>query len=144
MKNSQLITLILCLVAVPGFAQTQKPKAETPKKEPLSTDRPDFVESSLTVGKGVFQIEAGISTERSREGGLGARTSSTPTLLRFGFSSNMEFRVETEGALQLRSGGARQSGSADTALGVKWHVQDGEGNRSSHVGTGHLTTILKY
>ena len=131
MKNILLITPSLILMVTPVFAQAPKSKTETPRKEPISTDRPDFVESSLTVGKGVLQIETSIATERSRDGGLGVRTSSTPTLFRVGFSANMEFRVETDGAIQARSGGATQRGTADTALGIKWHVQDGEGNRPS-------------
>lgn len=95
----------------------------------ISTDRPDFVESSLVVGKGRFQIETGFSFERNRDGDIRTRVSTMPTLLRYGVSNEWELRLETDGLTRLREdgGGAaqRQSGQSDLDLGAKWHMQDG-------------------
>jgi hypothetical protein len=44
-------------------------------------------------------------------------------------AKQFELRVETDGYLSLRADGAvpsRASGMADTALGIKWHMQDGD------------------
>ena len=50
-------------------------------EEPISTDRPDFVESSDVVGKGRFQLETGFSSERNKADGVKERLTTTPTLL---------------------------------------------------------------
>ncbi|MFG6459610.1 transporter [Roseateles sp. BYS96W] len=101
--------------------------------EPLATDRPDFVESSDVVGRGRLQIETSIAGERQRQAGTTARLSSTPTLLRIGISDSLELRVETDGRLRARSSDAsgvyRESGWADTAIGIKWHQRDGDEER---------------
>lgn len=105
--------------------------------EGIVTDRPDFVESSDTVGKGRVQLETSIAFDRDKSGGITTRTRSTPTLLRLGFADDLEFRVETDGALNQRvsdsSGSTRTRGWSDTALGVKWHWMDGDeaGSRPS-------------
>ncbi len=89
----------------------------------LSTDRPDFVESSNVVGAGRLQIETGISFERDH----GQRLRSTPLLLRIGVSDALELRLETDGALRSSGDGApRQSGYADVSPGLKWHLHDGD------------------
>ena len=69
----------------------------------ITTDRPDFVESSDVVGRGRVQIETGLGFERNEADGLKTRTRSTPTLLRLGFRDDMEFRVETDGLLRTRT-----------------------------------------
>jgi opacity protein-like surface antigen len=98
----------------------------------MTTDRPDFSESSEVVGKGRFQIETGWQSERRRDGGLKYTTDTTPTLLRLGISDAWELRVETDGytGLRVHDDGTgettRTHGFADTALGVKWHMQDGD------------------
>ena len=101
--------------------------------ENIVTDRPDFVESSDVVGKGRVQIETSWAVERSRDGAAKERTSSTPTLLRFGVSDALELRVETDGRQRYRlddaDGAVRQRGWADTAVGVKWHLRDGDEGR---------------
>ena len=98
--------------------------------EAITTDRPDFVESSDVVGRGRVQIETSIAGERQRQAGLRARLTATPTLLRVGVSDTLEMRVETDGRLRLRSSDAsgvyRESGWGDVALGVKWHQRDGD------------------
>jgi hypothetical protein len=96
--------------------------------EPISTDRPDFVESSQVVGKGRFQLETSVQWERAREDGLRVRTLSTPTLLRIGMGESAELRIETDGRNLIHaSGEPTVAGYADTALGVKWHLADQQG-----------------
>jgi hypothetical protein len=96
----------------------------------ISTDRPDFVESSLVVGKGRFQIETSFSLERNRDADLRTRVSTTPTLLRYGISKEWEIRIETDGATHLQESGTwgtqRVSGTSDIDVGSKWHMQDGD------------------
>jgi hypothetical protein len=93
----------------------------------MITDRPDFSESSEVVGKGRFQIETGGQAEKSHADGPHTTTYNTPTLLRFGISKAWELRVESDGFSRLRSDdGTRTNGFADTSLGAKWHMQDGD------------------
>lgn len=99
----------------------------------IEPDQPGIVESSSTVGQGRALLETGIGYQRDKSDGVRSRLWSTPTLLRFGFAEDWEFRVETDGYQRLRATGtdgtARASGWADTALGVKWHLQDSDGER---------------
>ncbi len=100
--------------------------------EAISTDRPDFVESSDVVGRGRFQIETGAVSERSTVGGTQSRTQTTPTLLRYGISDALELRLETDGFVRSRSQDPasgttlRERGFSDVALGVKWHMRDAD------------------
>lgn len=95
----------------------------------IATDRPDFVESSDTVGKGRFQIETSVAFDRDKTQGIRSRTRTTPTLLRWGAWENVELRLETDGATRAKvtADGVTDttSGFADTSLGLKWHVADG-------------------
>ncbi len=105
--------------------------AHAADEEPIVTDRPDFVESSAVVGKGRFQLETSVAVERDRSDGTRERTTSTPTLLRFGVSDTLELRVETDGRMRYRADGddehERQRGAADTSIGIKWHALDESG-----------------
>lgn len=93
----------------------------------MVTDRPDFSESSEVVGKGRFQIETGGQVEKSHADGPHTTVYSTPTLFRLGVSKAWELRVESDGFSRLRGDdGTRANGFADTALGAKWHMQDGD------------------
>jgi hypothetical protein len=101
----------------------------------IKTDRPDFVESSDVVGKGRVQVETAFSVERNHADGSKDRTSTTPTLLRIGAGESWEARLETDGRTVFRSrddATGRETtarGYADVSVGVKWHMQDGEGTR---------------
>jgi hypothetical protein len=104
-------------------------------QDEIESDRPDLVESSKVVGKGRVQLETGLLLERDRGEGRRERTLSTPTLLRLGMSENLELRIETDGRTirhETEDGVRRtEAGYADTALGLSWHVLDGEGSRPS-------------
>jgi hypothetical protein len=120
----RLAPLLCCLFLATAMAHAAD--------DPIATDRPDFVESSNVVGRGRVQIETSMLFERDRSGGALTRTVSTPTLLRIGAGDSVEFRLETDGRSLARStdsSGQRSTTGAwnDTAVGVKWHVDDGGG-----------------
>ena len=94
----------------------------------ISTDRPDFVESSDVVGAGRFQLETGLTGDRTTRDGITLRTLTTPTLFRLGLGETTELRLETDGWTRERIGGGPAThGWSDLSLGIKWHVQDGAG-----------------
>ncbi len=95
------------------------------------TDRPDFVESSLTVGPGRFQIETSLGVERSTDQGARMRALVAPTLLRLGVARNWELRLETDTFTSVSGAGRTTSGRTDIALGAKLHTQDGSAGRPS-------------
>ena len=90
--------------------------------DPIATDRPDFVESSNTVGQGRFQIETSVAWERDGD----ARLFSTPTLFRLGISPNWELRLESDGWMRASVDGDHGTGLADVAIGAKYHVAGSE------------------
>lgn len=109
--------------------------------EPLSTDRPDFVESSQTVGRGVFQFELGAGRAQTDLSGGTWKQWGTPLLLRAGISKNWELRLETAGYLRDEFRGETDSGFADTAFGAKWHSMDGGGVGSAKPSMGWLAHV---
>jgi len=113
----------LLLGAIPfGFAADDE----------IVTDRPDFVESSLTVGKGRFQIETSVSLERDKSDGIESRTWTTPTLLRYGIGEQIELRLESDGYTRAEvedpmAGTTTEHGYQDLDVGMKWHMRDQAG-----------------
>lgn len=90
--------------------------------ETIATDRPDFVESSLTVGRGRVQVEASVAWE-SMHGGGGAFA--TPVLLRVGTGERWELRVESDGWVDERGNGPGDW--ADVSIGAKYHLAGRDG-----------------
>jgi hypothetical protein len=103
----QLAQRLLFILLLPACAHAQ-----------IVSDRPDAAEGSGVLGRGVVQIEAGLAAERN---GAGERTTSTPTMLRFGLSDNVDLRLETDGRMGSPSG----HGFADVTVGAKWRLQEG-------------------
>ena len=92
--------------------------------EPLITDRPDFTESSVTVGRGVTQIEMGYSYAFDEEGNDSTKAHSYPQLLiRHGILAEwLELRIVWSYADEDSiTGGTRTrpDGSEDMQLGLK-------------------------
>jgi hypothetical protein len=108
--------------------------------DPLVTDRPDFVDSSSTVGKGIFQFETSIGFERTSLPGPDEKIRTTPTLLRYGIFEGWELRLETAGAVRYKLDDISESGLADLSIGAKWHTMDGGGGwrKPSMAWIGHL------
>jgi len=94
----------------------------------IDTDGPDFVESTESVAQGHWQFETGPLQTRDRRPGAHTNTIATPFLLKAGIGEGAELRLETDG--YSHPGGtdapAGRSGVADTAIGIKWHVQDSQ------------------
>ena len=113
------------ILAVAGAVHAQE--------KPISTDRPDFVESSQTVSQGRFQIETSVARDRHNNAGMRTTRLTTPTLLRYGIAPAWELRLETDGYTLQRgqdwatSTTSTQRGFSETSIGLKWHTQDGEG-----------------
>ena len=94
------------------------------RDEPLVTDRPDFTEASVTVGRGVAQLEAGYTYSFDDEAGTSTKTQTyLETLLRAGVLAEwFELRVgwtyiQEETTTPVDS--VRNDGGDDLYLGVK-------------------------
>lgn len=124
MKHTTMLAVAVALCAAGAQAQ-----------DVIESGRPDFVESSTVVGKGRFQLEAGLQYERDRNRAGRERVLSTPTVLRFGVADTVELRVETEGRMNrhVGAGGGRSTdaGYGDTTLALGWHLIDAAGSRPS-------------
>jgi hypothetical protein len=94
-------------------------------KDPIVTDRPDFTESALTVGRNTLQLEGGSSYADDGETSL---TSLGELLVRFGVSRSLELRLETLSYLWLSEPGDSRSGFVDSSIGVKFQLNDGGGS----------------
>lgn len=90
--------------------------------EPLETDRPDFTEASVTVGRDVAQIEFGYTYTRSGDAS-GREQSFGEPLLRYGVLANwLEFRMAVFPVRSETGSGAAkttESGLEDLYLGFK-------------------------
>ncbi|THC40768.1 transporter [Massilia sp. Mn16-1_5] len=130
-RLSRLPLCLALLAWLPAHAQEQS------FDDALKTDRPDFVESSESVGKGRFHVETSLLVERERSSEERARTYSMPTMLRYGLSDALEVRIESEGRtvqhVRDRESGERSTtaGYADSSIGLLWHLMDNEGTRPS-------------
>jgi hypothetical protein len=94
-------------------------------EEPLATDRPDFTETSVTVGYGVAQLETGYTFTYDSEGDDRVRSHSFPeSLLRVGmFAEWFEWRIDWNYAEErVEIGGVEDtaSGAEDLGLGMKF------------------------
>jgi hypothetical protein len=132
MAHAAPLSLFLAALCLPFCGAAHAAEDDT-----ISTDRPDFVESSQVVGKGRVQLETSVQGDRLRTDDSHERMLSMPTLLRIGVGESTELRIETDGRNVIHASdpatGARSvtAGYADTAIGVKWHLKDGQDNQPS-------------
>jgi hypothetical protein len=95
-------------------------------EEPLVTDRPDFTESSSSVGKGYLQFESGF-TFVEFEGGTDVAT--IPEILaRWGVTERLELRFLLPTYSRENSSGSDSSGFLGSGLGLKYQFADGDGS----------------
>lgn len=99
-----------------------------PLQGQIVTDRPSFVESSLTVPERAVQVEAGFAFA---DFGLGSSSWSTPTLVRIGLSPTVEARVASGLVSHSSNPVADRTGVADVIVGAKVRLADAAGDAPS-------------
>ena len=122
------IALIILLAVPAGSVLAQE--------APIATDRPGFLFSSLTVGRGVVQAELGLpSITLNESDDVKVRSTSLAGLLRFGVTDDLELRlgapVYTETRVEFGPFDDTDSGYGDLEVGAKWHILDNDGGRPS-------------
>jgi hypothetical protein len=95
--------------------------------EPLVTDRPDFTEASVTVGRGVLQLESGYTYSFDNDGTQTIGHTYPETLFRYGvFAEWLEFRLAWTYANEIADG-HESGGAEDLYLGFKIALTPQEG-----------------
>jgi hypothetical protein len=93
----------------------------------LVTDRPDFTESVLSVPRGQFQLEGGVTYS---EAGPDQMWSFGEMLLRIGISERVELRIEPGSFLEVDGPAGESSGWDDAAVAAKIELTSaGRGGR---------------
>jgi hypothetical protein len=109
--------------SLPGVRGVSQPTAaDTKVLQEIVTDRPDFTESSSTVGSGRWQVEMGLTyswTNEDRE------TQAPETLLRVGCGPRWELRLGLPSYRMQREGGVTGDGWGDMYFGAKVQLLDG-------------------
>ena len=95
-------------------------------KEPLVTDRPDFTESSSAVGRGVFQLESGITFFELDDGT--DVTTIGEILARWGVAKNFEARFVLPTYSRESGSAGSSSGFLSSAIGFKYQLTEGSGS----------------
>jgi hypothetical protein len=98
-----IFVAIFVSLALPAAAQ-----------ELISADRPGIADSSSVVDPHTFQLELGLERDTSPD------LATTPLLLRYGLTKQLELRFETAGWAHA----AGHDGLAPASLGVKYHFLD--------------------
>lgn len=92
----------------------------------MSTDRPDITDSTDMVGRGVWQLETGVSFESDHLGAETQHELAAPlAMLRIGLSQRVELRVSGDGVLSdtvTVPGARRATGASDIEVGAKWKL----------------------
>lgn len=83
----------------------------------INADRPGIADGSMTIRRGVFQVEAGVERDDLPDA---TRAIFTPALLRYGLSDRVELRAEGNGYMRQ----AADSGWAPASIGTKVHFVD--------------------
>jgi len=110
--------VLLIILTFPGAASGQDGWAE----EPLVTDRPDFTESALTVGRGRLQVEGGYTFTKK---GDDNNHSLGELLLRLGLLERLEARLGINPLSVVdRPGRDESSGPDDINVGAKYNFID--------------------
>ncbi len=94
-------------------------------EESLVTDRPDFTESSSTVGSGVFQLETGVTYSDFRNGT--EVTTLGEILARWGVAEKLELRFQLPTYSWERGASFDGTGFLSSGVGLKYELAQGNG-----------------
>jgi hypothetical protein len=95
-------------------------------KEPLVTDRPDFTESSSSVGSGVLQLESGITFLDLQSGT--EVTTVGEILARWGVAEKFELRFVLPTYSRTSGAAGGESGFLSSGVGFKYELKQGNGD----------------
>lgn len=104
MTRNRLPFVLLFFAALPAFAQ---------QEETIVADRPGLADGAATVGRGVTQLETGVTVDEEGE--------TLPALLRLGLGDRLELRIESD-VLGRASGDVEL---APLAVGFKLRLTEG-------------------
>ena len=90
-----------------------------PRDRYLSAERPDITDSTSTVGRGVLQLESGVTLGRSGEN---HHVSAPDMLLRIGTSTRAEIRIGVPTLTLDRANDTRASGLSDAQISFKMRL----------------------
>ena len=113
---AQALTIML-LATIRSTAFAQEPSQA--KREPITTDRPDFTEAAVVVPRYYLQVENGFTYQKGRHV---YSLSGTETLFRYGVANRLELRLGLPDFNRQRTVGKTTSGFGDTYLGVKYQI----------------------
>jgi hypothetical protein len=128
-------TAIFVLWLLPAGAALGQSAAPSPPSA-IVTDRPGFLFSSLTVGRGVVETEWGIpAVTVNAAAGVGTRLTSLFGLVRYGVTDALELRLDSpvynESRVTVGGRTATGHGVGDLEVGAKWHLLDNHGAQPS-------------
>lgn len=115
--NPHRFLLIFILLSIPAAAAPS----------PIATDRPGFLFSSLTAGRGVLQVELGLPAVTLGE----ARFTSLFALVRYGVTDGLELRIDSPVYNESAGAHSTDRGFGDVEVAAKWHLADNAGARPS-------------
>ena len=122
-----------------GQQRTATQSQPTDDDDLINADRPGIADGSTVIGRGRIQIESGVQAEYRRDADSRDHTLFIPTLLRIGFDTKWEARIEGNTFTRTRTFDPTAtdsvSGFAPLSLGLKYHFQDSKGARHPSLGT---------
>jgi len=102
-----------------GLAERHGPERD-PYEERIETERHDFTQSTVTVGKGVFQIEGGYTFFYKDEDAEIETSHSLPEMmLRYGLTEDIEVRLKTDYIWRFVDEADNVDGAEDMQLALK-------------------------
>jgi hypothetical protein len=127
LNKIKVLSILFYLIASPKFISAQSS---------IVTDRPDFVESSSTVGTGSVQVEGSFAFDHKETPYHNIDNQTTPFLLRIGVSNSWELRLGSDGIIRNQVSyypkgcppgvtchaavNKKTNGISDFAIGLKW------------------------
>jgi hypothetical protein len=96
------------------------PEERNPYEERIETERHDFTQSTVTVGKGVFQVEGGYTFfYKDHEEEIETSHSLPEMLCRYGISEDIELRMRTDYIWRFIDEADNVDGAEDLQFGLK-------------------------
>ena len=128
-KHHPVRTTVLSAATLCSALVGASPEAHA---QTITTDRPTFVESSSTVGKGNVQVEGSMAFDRTERSSGDTDNWTTPFLFRVGIADGWELRLGSDWLISNRfvdeaGQGTTTTGVSDVALGMKWAFLESSG-----------------